>query len=169
MLHLFQALSRLLANYTSIFVIGVAVFTFFFPHTFDWVRGITQTVILGIIMLTMGLTLTTNDFKILAQRPLDVFIGACAQFIIMPGVAYTPGPRMAPRPCPGPRHPARGLLSWRRVEQHHELSLPWRRGFLCGNDLCLHHPCSCDDSAADEDYGWRDHPCRCRGHVHRAF
>ena len=40
-------------------------------------------------MLTMGLTLTTNDFKILAQRPLDVFIGACAQFIIMPGVAYT--------------------------------------------------------------------------------
>ena len=88
MLHLFQALSRVLANYTSIFVIGVAVFTFFFPHTLDWVRGITQTVILGIIMLTMGLTLTTNDFKILAQRPLDVFIGACAQFIIMPGVAY---------------------------------------------------------------------------------
>ena len=30
----------------------------------------------------MGLTLTTNDFKILAQRPLDVFIGACAQGII---------------------------------------------------------------------------------------
>lgn len=82
MLKLFQGLSKLLANYTSIFVIGVAVFTFFFPHTFDWVRGTTQTVILGIIMLTMGLTLTTNDFKILAQRPLDVFIGACAQFII---------------------------------------------------------------------------------------
>lgn len=89
MLKLFQGLSKLLANYTSIFVIGVAVFTFFFPHTFDWVRGTTQTVILGIIMLTMGLTLTTNDFKTLAQRPLDVFIGACAQFIIMPGVAYT--------------------------------------------------------------------------------
>ena len=89
MLKLFQGLSKLLANYTSIFVIGVAVFTFFFPHTFDWVRGTTQTVILGIIMLTMGLTLTTNDFKILAQRPLNVFIGACAQFIIMPGVAYT--------------------------------------------------------------------------------
>ena len=89
MLHLFERSAVCFsANYTSIFVIGVAVFTFFFPHTFDWVRGITQTVILGIIMLTMGLTLTTNDFKILAQRPLDVFIGACAQFIIMPGVAY---------------------------------------------------------------------------------
>ena len=29
MLKLFQGLSRWLANYTSIFVIGVAVFTFF--------------------------------------------------------------------------------------------------------------------------------------------
>ena len=29
MLKLFQGLSKLLANYTSIFVIGVAVFTFF--------------------------------------------------------------------------------------------------------------------------------------------
>lgn len=81
-------MSRWLANYTSLFIIGIAVVTFFLPHTFDWVRGTTQTVILGIIMLTMGLTLTTNDFKILARRPFDIFIGACAQFIIMPGVAY---------------------------------------------------------------------------------
>lgn len=88
MLKLLQAVSRWLANYTSIFIIGIAVVTMFFPHIFDWVRGTTQTVILGIIMLTMGLTLTTNDFKILARRPLDIFIGACAQFIIMPGVAY---------------------------------------------------------------------------------
>lgn len=42
MLKFFQGLSKLLANYTSIFVIGVAVFTFFFPHTFDWVRGTTH-------------------------------------------------------------------------------------------------------------------------------
>ncbi len=88
MLKLLQSVSRWLANYTSLFIIGIAVFTFFWPHVFDWVRGNTQTVILGIIMLTMGLTLTTEDFKILARRPLDIFIGACAQFIIMPGVAY---------------------------------------------------------------------------------
>ena len=48
----------------------------------------TQTVILGIIMLTMGLTLTTDDFRILAQRPFDVLIGTCAQFFIMPAVAW---------------------------------------------------------------------------------
>lgn len=88
MLRILQVISHWLANYTSIFIIAVAIFTFFVPHAFDWVRGTTQTVILGIIMLTMGLTLTTEDFKILARRPLDIFIGACAQFIIMPGLAW---------------------------------------------------------------------------------
>ena len=85
---LLQTVSRWLATFASPFIIGVALFTFFVPITFEWVRGITQTVILGIIMLTMGLTLTANDFKILFSRPLDIFIGACAQFVIMPCVAY---------------------------------------------------------------------------------
>lgn len=89
MLRFLLGVSRWLANYTSIFIIAVAVATFFVPHVFDWVRGTSQTVILGVIMLTMGLTLTTQDFKILARRPWDIFIGAAAQFIIMPGLAYT--------------------------------------------------------------------------------
>ena len=84
----FQKLSRWLASNASWVVIAAAVFTFFLPSAFNWVRGNTQTVILGIIMLTMGLTLTTEDFKILARRPFDILIGACAQFFIMPCVAY---------------------------------------------------------------------------------
>ena len=81
-------LSRQLAQQASLFVTAIAVLTFFVPDLFLWVRGTTQTVILGIIMLTMGLTLTTQDFRILAKRPLDILIGACAQFFIMPCVAY---------------------------------------------------------------------------------
>lgn len=84
-----QKISKLLASNASVFIILVAIFTFFLPNTFAWVRGNTQTVILGLIMLTMGLTLSTDDFRILAKRPLDIFIGACAQFIIMPCLAYT--------------------------------------------------------------------------------
>ena len=84
-----QAVSRWLANHASAFIIAVAAFTCFIPDAFGWVRGNTQTFILGLIMLTMGLTLTTVDFQILARRPLDIFIGACAQFLIMPLVAYT--------------------------------------------------------------------------------
>lgn len=81
-------LSRWLAVNASLFIIAVAAITFFFPNIFDWVRGTTQTVILGIIMLTMGLTLSTDDFRILAHRPFDILIGACAQFFIMPCVAW---------------------------------------------------------------------------------
>ena len=81
-------LSKGLAANASLFIIDIAVVTFFVPDLFVWVRGTTQTVILGIIMLTMGLTLTTDDFRILARRPLDILIGACAQFFIMPCVAY---------------------------------------------------------------------------------
>lgn len=87
-MNIFQSISKWLAANASLAVIAVAVFTFFVPDAFNWVRGNTQTVILGIIMLTMGLTLTTDDFRVLARRPLDIFIGACAQFIIMPCVAY---------------------------------------------------------------------------------
>lgn len=83
-----KTLSRWLAQHASLFVTAVAVLTFFVPDLFSWVRGSTQTVILGIIMLTMGLTLTTEDFRILARRPVDILIGACAQFLIMPCVAY---------------------------------------------------------------------------------
>ena len=89
MIGLLQAISQWLARNASAFIIAIAAFTFFLPETFQWVRGNTQTVILGLIMLTMGLTLTTADFQILARRPLDIFIGACAQFVIMPLVAYT--------------------------------------------------------------------------------
>ena len=82
------SLSKWLSANASWFIIGIAVFTFFVPATFEWVRGVTQTVILGLIMLTMGLTLTTEDFKVLLLRPWDIFIGAAAQFIIMPCVAW---------------------------------------------------------------------------------
>ena len=81
-------LSRWLANHASASIIAIALVTFFIPELFKWVHGNTQTVILGLIMLTMGLTLTTQDFKIVAQRPMDIFVGAVAQFLIMPGVAY---------------------------------------------------------------------------------
>lgn len=88
MLKILQQTSRWLASNASFFIIAVAVFTFLIPGVFGWVRGNTQTIILGMIMLTMGLTLTTDDFRILARRPLDILVGACAQFLIMPCVAW---------------------------------------------------------------------------------
>ena len=85
---LFKKISDTLSSKASLFVILTAVVAFFLPQLFVWVKGNTQTIILGIIMLTMGLTLTPEDFKLLARRPLDILIGAVAQFTIMPFVAY---------------------------------------------------------------------------------
>lgn len=81
--------SRLLANQTSLFVIFIAIVAFLFPTSFGWVKGQTQTLILGVIMLSMGMTLSSDDFKILASRPLDILVGTLAQFIIMPFIAFT--------------------------------------------------------------------------------
>ncbi|MCR4944509.1 MAG: bile acid:sodium symporter family protein [Clostridium sp.] len=84
-----KKVSKFLSNKTSVFVIAVAVIAFICPDLFSWVKGTKQSTILGIIMLGMGMTLTKQDFKILAERPLDIFIGACAQYTIMPLIAFT--------------------------------------------------------------------------------
>ncbi len=83
----FKTLSSLLARYTALFVIGTAVITYFIPELCTWVKGDAQTLVLGIIMLSMGMTLGSNDYKILARRPFDIIIGAIAQFTIMPAIA----------------------------------------------------------------------------------
>lgn len=89
MYNILKTISDTLSGKASIFIILTAIITYMHPELFVWVKGNTQTVILGIIMLTMGLTLTPNDFKLLAKRPLDILIGTCAQFTIMPLVAFT--------------------------------------------------------------------------------
>ena len=89
MITLLLRTSNLLASHSSLYVIAAAILAFFLPETFTWVKGDVSSVILGIIMLTMGLTLTTDDFRELFRRPLDIFIGACAQYTLMPLIAWT--------------------------------------------------------------------------------
>ncbi|MGN0465409.1 MAG: bile acid:sodium symporter family protein [Lachnospiraceae bacterium] len=94
-----QKFSKLLSDYTSLVVIIIAAVTFFTPDLMNWVnfqlfidpvanKFTNQSIIIGIIMFSMGLTLTTDDFKILAKRPLDICIGAVAQYLIMPFLAF---------------------------------------------------------------------------------
>lgn len=87
MLKITQKISEFLSSKTSVFIIIIAIITYFFPNMFMWVKGNTQTVILGIIMLTMGMTLSADDFKILLKRPLDIGIGTFAQYFFMPLIA----------------------------------------------------------------------------------
>ncbi|MBR4650548.1 MAG: bile acid:sodium symporter family protein [Prevotella sp.] len=81
--------SQWLSTYTSHFIIAIALVTYFIPELFTWVHGTTQSAILGFIMLTMGLTLTMQDMRVLAARPWDILIGTCAQFSLMPLIAWS--------------------------------------------------------------------------------
>lgn len=87
-LNALQALSGWLAEWTPVFVAATAVFTYFVPGAFTWVTGYRQTAVLGFIMLTMGLTLSKEDFRILASRPVDMLIGVAAQYLLMPLIAW---------------------------------------------------------------------------------
>ena len=83
------SISRWLARYTSAFIILIAIIAFFVPDAFAWVQqGQRASIILGLIMLTMGCTLSTEDFRILLSRPVDILIGSVAQYTIMPLVAW---------------------------------------------------------------------------------
>ena len=82
-----KLISSWLSSQTPAFITAAAVFAYFVPQSFSWVHGDTQTAVLGVIMLTMGMTLKDEDFKVLAARPWDIAIGALAQFVIMPLLA----------------------------------------------------------------------------------
>ena len=84
-----RAVCHTLSTYASPFVIASAIVAFFVPVAFGWVHGNVSSIILGVIMLSMGLTLSVQDFKILFKRPLDILLGAVAQYTIMPLVAFT--------------------------------------------------------------------------------
>lgn len=53
------------------------------PDTFTPLAAHISTMI-AIIMLCMGLTLTLPDFALVIKRPMPIFIGVLAQFVIMP-------------------------------------------------------------------------------------
>jgi bile acid:Na+ symporter, BASS family len=80
------SLSAFVGKTFALWVILFAVLGFVLPDTFKQLAPYIVT-LLGIIMFGMGLTLSLDDFKEVARRPVDVGIGVAAQFLIMPIVA----------------------------------------------------------------------------------
>lgn len=87
-MHVLEKLSALAGKYLAVLVILIAVIAFLTPSTFI-VFGSYITLLLGVVMFGMGLTLKPVDFKIVFANPLPVIIGVIAQFTIMPLVAFT--------------------------------------------------------------------------------
>ena len=80
------------------FILIGAIAAFMFPATFAPLTNYIN-LFLTIIMFTMGLTLTVPDFQMVLKRPLPVFIGVVAQFVIMPGLAVLVAKMMGLNPA----------------------------------------------------------------------
>ena len=86
-MHYLEKLSALISKYMAVLVVLAAAIALLEPVSFKWVAP-KITILLGIVMFGMGMTLKLSDFKLVFQRPRDVLIGALAQFTIMPLLAY---------------------------------------------------------------------------------
>ena len=84
----------MIGKYFGIIAILFLILGFTMPENFKWVLskvgGISVlTFLLGIVMFGMGTTLSVKDFVLVFKRPRDVFLGAVAQFFIMPCRAFS--------------------------------------------------------------------------------
>lgn len=68
-------------------VIIVAAVALILPASFKWAAPHVS-ILLGVVMFGMGMTLKPEDFREIFRRPRDVLIGLLAQFTIMPLLAF---------------------------------------------------------------------------------
>lgn len=74
----------------AVVFLGIGLFA---PHAFAWVLGKAYgvsilSVMLGIIMFGMGMTTSLHDFALVLKQPKNIFFGVCAQYFVMPGLAF---------------------------------------------------------------------------------
>lgn len=85
-----QALAKVSAFFGKTFAVWViiaAVLAFYFPQAFKFLAPYIS-ILLGIVMFGMGLTLRAKDFSEVVKRPFDVLVGILGQFLIMPCLAF---------------------------------------------------------------------------------
>ena len=79
----------LLANFFPIWVVGGAGLAIWEPATATWFQPSWIPLFLGIIMLSMGLTLNLEDFLRVFKIPRSIAIGVGLQYTIMPLLGFS--------------------------------------------------------------------------------
>ena len=82
-----EKIGSFVSKYMAVIVIILAAVALFLPKIFLWVTP-NISLLLGVIMFGMGMTLKFRDFQEIFKSPRDVLAGALAQFTIMPALAY---------------------------------------------------------------------------------
>lgn len=78
--------SNLLTQNMAVLVVAIGFLAAWRPEILTWVAPHVS-VMLGLVMLGMGMTLRLSDFRHVLTHPRQVAIGAGAQFLVMPLVA----------------------------------------------------------------------------------
>lgn len=86
-MNVLERISVFAGNTFAIWVIIFAILAFLIPDGFTWIAPHIS-LLLGIIMFGMGLTLTLDDFRGIIKAPKSVIIGVFAQYTIMPLLAF---------------------------------------------------------------------------------
>ncbi|XJS11343.1 bile acid:sodium symporter family protein [Aerococcaceae bacterium WGS1372] len=84
---LFNKFNSAFTNNLSFFVAFTAVIALVFPHFFTPLSAYV-TILLQIIMFTMGLTMKASDFAHVLKQPWSVIFVALLQYLFMPASAY---------------------------------------------------------------------------------
>jgi Predicted Na+-dependent transporter len=80
--------SAFVGKWMAIIVLVIAALALFVPSSLGWIKTSWVNPLLMIVMFGMGLTLKPSDFAVVFKRPKDIILGVCAQFIIMPLLAF---------------------------------------------------------------------------------
>ena len=83
-----QKIGKFAGDTFAIWVLVAAGLAIWIPDYFTWIGGYI-TLLLGIVMFGMGMTLKLDDFKLILQYPKGVIIGIISQFVIMPLLAFS--------------------------------------------------------------------------------
>ena len=83
-----QKIGKFAGNTFAIWVLVAAGLAIWMPEYFTWI-GSYITILLGIVMFGMGMTLKLDDFKLILKYPKGVIIGVVSQFVIMPLLAFS--------------------------------------------------------------------------------
>ncbi|MFQ5672357.1 MAG: bile acid:sodium symporter family protein [Nitrospinales bacterium] len=83
-----EKLFATLANAFPVWVVAGAALALWKPETATWFQPGWTPVFLGIIMLSMGLTLDFEDFRRVLEAPRSILLGVGLQYLIMPVLGY---------------------------------------------------------------------------------
>ena len=82
-----EKISSFVSRNMALLAVATAAVAMIMPAAFKWATP-HITMLLGVVMFGMGMTLRVEDFKEIFRRPRDVLIGLLAQFTIMPLLAF---------------------------------------------------------------------------------